>query len=57
MVHTRFFQHEDEAKSAVQEMKDDIDRILASLPAQGEHDFEDNDRTIDMVTAFIEKYP
>jgi hypothetical protein len=58
MFHTRFFGLETEAHSAFQSTKDELGRILTSIPLVDDPDVKAKARAVEQAIArFIEEFP
>jgi len=58
MSHTRYFSEESEASGEYDAMKDELDEILESIPAERENlDEETENEVAGKIELFVEKYP
>lgn len=57
MSHARFFPGESEAEEAFDEMKPDLEKILALIPEDGEADDETTAEISAEIEEFVEMYP
>jgi hypothetical protein len=58
MLHTRYFSEESEADEEYDRMKNELDELLESIPAEEESlDEETEDEIREKIELFVEKYP
>ena len=58
MVHTRFFSAESEADSAFESMRDELTRILASIPLTTDPDVDAKTQAVrQSLSEFVERFP
>ena len=58
MLHTRYFSEESEADDEYDQMKNELDGILESIPAEEENlDEETENEFWEKIELFVEKYP
>jgi hypothetical protein len=57
MFHTRYFADETEASNEYDRMKDDLSEILAKIAAEEDQDEETQNKIVEEIELFVEKYP
>ena len=57
MFHTRYFSEETEAENAFDEMKGELDEILAAKPSEEGADEEEQEDFAEQLADFVERYP
>lgn len=58
MVHTRFFDSENSARAAYDDMKDSLERLIDMLPLESDAEVEQKlSDVVDAISAFIKEFP